>query len=65
MADEADIADERIEIATNDAINNASNLVAAMAKGKPGECDKCGEDMPRLVNGWCCRCRDKYKMKYH
>lgn len=64
MADIADITDDRIEIATNDAITESSRAVAAMPKGEPGDCDKCGETMPRLVNGWCCRCRDKYKMKY-
>lgn len=26
--------------------------------GAPGECDNCGEDMPRLVNGRCAPCRD-------
>lgn len=63
--DEADISDETIETARSDAINEIARKVAAMQPGNPGECDKCGEDMPRLVNGWCCKCRDKYKMKYH
>ncbi len=26
--------------------------------GAPGECERCGEDMPRLVDGWCAPCRD-------
>lgn len=60
--DECDVSDERIEIARTDAINEASRKVARIDPGEPGECHKCGEDMPRLVNGWCCRCRDKYKV---
>lgn len=26
--------------------------------GEPGECERCGDDSPRLVNGWCAPCRD-------
>ncbi|MDR6847148.1 conjugal transfer protein TraR [Sphingomonas sp. BE137] len=27
-------------------------------EGIPGECESCGEDMPRLVDGRCAPCRD-------
>jgi len=60
--DEADITDERIAIASENAINKVRNAVARIPVGIPGECDKCGEDMPRLVDGWCCWCRDKFKV---
>jgi len=29
-----------------------------MPAGEPGECEGCGEDMPRLVGGRCGFCRD-------
>lgn len=35
---------------------------AQIAPGVPGECDKCGEDSPRLIGGVCARCRDEYKL---
>lgn len=60
--DELDLAEERREIFADDAIRTVQRKAAAMPVGEPGECDKCGEDMPRLVNGWCCRCRDKWKL---
>ena len=55
--DEIDLAQEREEIATRDAIRRHSK---EMPPGKPGECDLCGEWTGRLVNGTCARCRDKY-----
>jgi hypothetical protein len=55
--DEIDLAQEREEIATRDAIRRHSK---EMAPGKPGDCDMCGEWTGRLVNGTCARCRDKY-----
>nr|WP_221239982.1 conjugal transfer protein TraR [Sphingomonas abaci] len=38
-----------------------ASLAAArqpVAIGTPGECQKCGDDMPRLVGGLCGFCRD-------
>ncbi|QNQ09289.1 conjugal transfer protein TraR [Sphingomonas alpina] len=55
MADEADLAAE-IE-----AEHLARGIAAArqpIPEGKAGECDGCGEDMGRLVNGKCGYCRD-------
>lgn len=60
--DELDIAEERTGIFTDDAIRSVQRKAARFIPGEPGECDKCGEGMPRLVDGWCCRCRDKHKI---
>lgn len=55
MADQIDeankLADEHL----------ARSLAAArqpIPAGEPGQCEQCGEDMPRLVNGRCGYCRD-------
>ena len=55
MADEIDRANEIVEE------HLARGLAAArvpVPAGEPGECEGCGEDMPRLVNGRCGFCRD-------
>ena len=57
--DEIDLAQERDQIATDDAIRRASKEIPP---GKPGDCDLCGEWTARLVNGTCARCRDKWKL---
>ena len=36
--------------------------VKALVYGGPGICDLCGEDMPRLINGVCAPCRDRFKL---
>ena len=33
-----------------------------LAPGSPGECQRCGEESKRLVDGNCARCRDKYHL---
>lgn len=58
--DEADMAEQRIEEAVSDGINEASRAVAAMPIGEPGECSGCGEWSGRLVDGYCAPCRDRY-----
>jgi len=60
VADEADMAEQRIEEAVSDGINEASRAVAAMPVGAPGDCDGCGEWTGRLVDGYCAPCRDRY-----
>ena len=60
VADEADMAEQRIENAINDGISEASRAVAAMPVGEPGDCDGCGEWAGRLVDGYCAPCRDRY-----
>lgn len=60
--DDADISDERIEMSLADAVRDVRKKAAAFIVGNPGECDKCGENMPRLVDGICCPCRDRYRI---
>lgn len=55
MADAVDMAQE-----VND-LHLRASLVAArqpVVIGTPGECRKCGDEMPRLVGGLCGYCRD-------
>jgi hypothetical protein len=59
MPDAIDLAQEREEIATKDAIRRNSSDIEP---GKPGDCDLCGEWCGRLIRGTCARCRDKYKL---
>ena len=60
MADEVDRADAEIERHLHEALRRNR---AEIEVGKPGECELCGEESPRLVRGACARCRDKYKLK--
>lgn len=62
MADDADYAADYQQTAVDIQTKNIRTAVASMPKGQPGECVKCGEDSPRLVNGVCARCRDKYNL---
>ena len=55
MADNVDIATDLVAVGLEKSISAARAPVPA---GKPGECDECGEDMPRLVEGRCGFCRD-------
>jgi hypothetical protein len=60
MADDVDhatdLADQHLE-------HSLRAARAAVPVGEPGECEQCGEDMPRLVNGRCGYCRDGRKPK--
>lgn len=62
MADDADRAAMDTDMLENAAIN-AIRKNAAIDPGYSGECDMCGEMMPRLIKGVCCRCRDKLGLK--
>lgn len=55
MADAADIAAELHEEAVARGVAEARR---ALPFGEPGECDRCGEDMPRLIDGVCVLCTD-------
>ena len=55
MADDIDQANAIVEAATARAIAAAR---APIPVGSPGECENCGNDMPRLVAGRCGYCRD-------
>lgn len=63
MADIADVAADRMEVEEAANIAEIRRKAAEIPKGKPGECDLCGEDMPRLVNGVCAPCRDRHKLQ--
>ena len=62
MADEADKTADRMEVEQAADIAEIRRKAAEMPKGVPGECDLCGEDMPRLINGVCAPCRDRHKL---
>ena len=55
MCDEVDLSVEREQFLLDRRIAEARQPIPA---GVPGECDGCGEDMPRLVHGLCGFCRD-------
>lgn len=59
MPDDLDLAQEREDIAREDAIRAASKPIPP---GVPGECELCGEWSGRLINGVCAPCRDKWKL---
>jgi len=59
--DDADLTDQR-EFYAQQARLAEVRRKATMAPGEPGECQGCGEESPRLVQGNCARCRDKYKL---
>lgn len=62
MADIADQTDERTEVQVSADVAEIRRKAQNMEHGEPGECEKCGEEMPRLVRGVCCFCRDRYKL---
>lgn len=55
MSDDADFA-FRLEDAARQ--RGLASVSANIPAGLPGECDECGEIMPRLVGGRCGFCRD-------
>jgi hypothetical protein len=55
MADDVDQAEQLQREHLERSVRAA---VQPIPLGVPGECENCGEDMPRLVNGRCAPCRD-------
>jgi len=55
MADEVDLAND---IAAADLARGIRAARQPIPVGVPGECEQCGDEMPRLVNGRCGYCRD-------
>lgn len=55
MADDVDMANE---LAANHLERSLRAARAAVPTGVPGECEECGEEMPRLIDGRCGYCRD-------
>ena len=62
MADTADVTAERMEVQEAANIAEIRRKAAEIPKGVAGECERCGEDMPRLINGVCAPCRDRHKL---
>ena len=62
MADIAEVTAERMEVREAAYIAEIRRKAAEIPKGVPGECDLCGEDMPRLINGVRAPCRDRHKL---
>jgi RNA polymerase-binding transcription factor DksA len=62
MTDEVDRAEKDAEFLMDAQVRDIHSKVTKIPAGVPGECDKCGEDSPRLVEGNCARCRDKFKL---
>jgi len=62
MSDIIDDANDKAETLRESIIDGIRNKAADMPKGKPGDCDLCGEWSGRLVEGACAYCRDKYKL---
>lgn len=56
MADEADRANEQTDMWLKAALHAARSI--PIVPGVAGECERCGDDMPRLVGGICAPCRD-------
>lgn len=57
MADQVDYAQAQQERLLEAAIRAAAKPIPA---GVPGECDECGDDVPRLVGGLCAPCREPH-----
>lgn len=62
MADEVDLTAERMEAEQSANLAEICRKAQAIPKGKPGDCELCGEWSGRLVNGVCAPCRDRYKL---
>lgn len=62
MSDIADDADEHSAPILDAKLKEIHHRATLIPVGEPGECDRCGDEFPRLVNGVCCRCRDKFKL---
>lgn len=54
----ADLIDDANRIAEEHLERSLRAARVPFDPGEPGECENCGEDMPRLVNGRCAPCRD-------
>lgn len=59
MADEADVANDYVEMQLERAIAAARMDIPP---GVEGECELCGEWSGRLIGGACAPCRDRYRL---
>lgn len=62
MADIVDRAQPWIEEQLEYHLAQARAKITTIPVGEPGECDRCGRDLPRLVDGFCARCRDELRL---
>lgn len=62
MADECDRSEYFIESRIDDGIAAAMMAARNIPEGMGGECDFCGYEFSRLVDGACGHCRDKYRL---
>jgi hypothetical protein len=60
--DPIDRAQEISEGARANAEAEIRRKASVIPAGEPGKCKQCDEERPRLVNGVCAPCRDKYKL---
>ena len=60
----ADLGDMAADLQQEHIRHSLSRVAAAIPAGVAGECDNCGEDMPRLVGGLCGFCRDGRRPNY-
>jgi len=58
--DEVDLANDQVQADINATLRAARK---DMKKGRPGDCDLCGEWSGRFIEGCCAPCRDRYKLK--
>lgn len=58
MMDVIDYANDQVERGNAYREAAARRAAAAIPAGEPGDCDECGDTMPRLVGGLCAFCRD-------
>lgn len=59
--DDVDRAQRVTDAELNDSLSQIREK-ARLPKGRPGDCDLCGEWSGRLVNGACAPCRDKHNL---
>ncbi|CAB4131997.1 hypothetical protein UFOVP138_6 [uncultured Caudovirales phage] len=55
---ESDQATKLEESERNRGIEQAHAIAKKIPKGEAGECDMCGDEFSRIVNGMCGGCRD-------
>ena len=62
MPDVIDQANDKVQ--ENEAASIELSRIAAanMPIGESGECQYCGYEFQRIVNGACGRCRDEFKL---
>ena len=53
-----DLIDAAQQLESEHLARSIRAALVPVPEGVPGECESCGEDMPRLVEGRCAPCRD-------